>query len=238
LKKITATGTTSLLLLVSLLNAAPPSLKIPSEVKPSGQYITLLPEGDAVSVQYVGLSGVDSMPSVILKDPRMFALDTRGLPEGSYKFVAVGSSKEGEQVRVDFVVVIGDSPIPPIPPGPNPPIPPSPVTDLQKKLQEAYSKETDSNKAKYKDSLVEVYTIASKLPENPKLTTWNQLFNAIKEGMKQAGLADNSLRLVRTVVQEHLEDRFPNKDKTLTVDDKKLIADTFTTLANTLQRFK
>lgn len=113
--------------------ADPPKLDIPAEVKPSGQYAQFVPVTDAKSIIYVGLSGVDAVPSTLLRDPRTFLLDTRGMTAGKYRFSAVGSSKDGDQARVDFVVVIGNVPPGPDPkppgpdPGPSPDTPPIPV---------------------------------------------------------------------------------------------------------------
>lgn len=120
------------LLLIATVGAfaEPPSIDIPAEVRPSGQYARLQPKTDAVSVIYVGLDSVDAVPSDILKDGRLFLLDTRGLPAGRYRFAAVGAGKTGEEVRADFTVVVGTPPLPPVPPGPNPPVPPVPPTPV------------------------------------------------------------------------------------------------------------
>lgn len=104
--------------------ADPPKIAIPAEVAPSGQYVHFVPATDAVSITYVGLSGVEPIPAELLKDPRLFLLDTRGLAPGRYQFVAVGASATGEQARVSFVVPIGN--VPPTPPGPTPPVPTPP----------------------------------------------------------------------------------------------------------------
>lgn len=103
--------------------AEPPRLEIPGELKAAGEYVTLIPNTDAVSVVYVGLSNVQPFPSEFLKDPRAFVLPTRGLPAGRYKFMAVGASKTGEQATQPFVVVLGDPPPEPVPPTPIPPTP-------------------------------------------------------------------------------------------------------------------
>lgn len=109
---------------VGMLAAAPPTLEIPAENRPSGQYVTIAPKTDAVAVTYVGLDGLDPVPSQLLRDGRVFLLDSRGLKDGRYRFVAVGAGKTGEQARVDFVVVIGKGDVlPPVPdpkPGPQP----------------------------------------------------------------------------------------------------------------------
>lgn len=107
--------------------AAQPTLDIPAEVRPAGEYVVLTPKTDAVSVVYIGLSRIDPVPSAVLKDPRTFLLNTRGIPEGRYLFAAVGADKAGAQVRVDFAVVIGTPPPGPTPPGPTPPTPPGPT---------------------------------------------------------------------------------------------------------------
>lgn len=116
----------ALLSLACSAAAQPPKLVIPPEVRPAGQYVTLLPDTDAVSVLYVGSDGIDPFPSAFLSDKRAFLLDAYGKPAGRYRFAAVGASKTGEQARVDFVVIIGNPPTPPVPPGPNPPVPPGP----------------------------------------------------------------------------------------------------------------
>jgi len=102
--------------------AAPPTLEIPAEVRPAGEYVTIRPKTDAVSITYVGLSGVDAFPGDLLKDPRHFVLPIRGLKDGAYRFAAVASSATGEQARVDFVVPIGQSP-PPVTDPPTTPVP-------------------------------------------------------------------------------------------------------------------
>lgn len=105
--------------------AVPPKLKIPDEVKPSGQYVQVVPETDAVSVVYVGLSGLEPIPPVFLADKTAFLMDTYGKPAGRYRFVAVAASKTGEQVRQDFVVVIGTATVPPVEPPVDPPTRPT-----------------------------------------------------------------------------------------------------------------
>lgn len=111
---------------------APPDLsEFPAEIKPAGQYATHVPKAAAAGVEYIGRSGVDAVPSAILKDGRVFLLDTRGLPPGRYDFSAVAASKTGELARKDFVVVVGNAPPKPGPgpkPGPDPD--PKPDGDL------------------------------------------------------------------------------------------------------------
>jgi hypothetical protein len=111
---------------------AGPRLKIDAEVKPAGQYATFVPDTDCKAVTYVGLSGVEPIPSAVLLDARLFLLDTRGLQPGRYQFAAVGAAGD-RQIRADFAVVVGVPP-PPQPPGPGPQPPgpgptPNPTTE-------------------------------------------------------------------------------------------------------------
>lgn len=131
--------------------ADPPALTIDAEVKPAGQYVRFTPKTDAVAVTYIGLSGVDPIPADVLKDGRMFLLDTRGIANGRYKFVAVAAGAKGEQTRADFAVVVGN--VPPGPtPGPTPPDPgptptPAPLADLGRAIKAAYDLDSSTDKA-------------------------------------------------------------------------------------------
>jgi len=111
--------------------AQPPKLDIPKELTPVQGYVIYTPSGDTVkSVTYVSLTaGIYPMPTAILADKRMFVIDASRIPVGRYDFVAVGASPTGEQATASFTVVIGDAPLPPVPPGPNPPVPPGPTPD-------------------------------------------------------------------------------------------------------------
>jgi hypothetical protein len=108
--------------------ADPPDLKIDAEVRPSGQYVRMVPKTDAVAITYVGLDSLDPIPSDLLRDSKLFLLDTRGLKEGKYRFVAVAAGKTGEQARADFAVIIG-TPGPTPGPGPDPGPGPGPDPD-------------------------------------------------------------------------------------------------------------
>lgn len=111
-----------LLVFACVALAAPPALVIPGEVKPVGDYARWTPGADttAKAITFVPLSGVDPFPSDLLKDPRAFVLPVRGLAAGRYRFRAVGSLND-EHAQTEFVVVVGDVPIPP--PVPTPPVP-------------------------------------------------------------------------------------------------------------------
>lgn len=101
-----------LLSLACGLIAGPPSLKIPPEVKSSGETVSFQPETDAVSVIYVGLNGYEPIPSELLKDPRYFLFLTRGIKEGRYDFIAVAASATGEQTKARFTVIVGTGVVP------------------------------------------------------------------------------------------------------------------------------
>lgn len=125
-------------LLASSLSAAPPKLNIPQEIRNSGQYAIHSPETDAVSVVYIGLDGVEPLPSNLLRDGKIFVLDTRGLADGRYRFVAVAASSSGEQIRQDFTLLVQKNPAqpsnpptnPPTNPPANPPVEPNPSDRL------------------------------------------------------------------------------------------------------------
>lgn len=107
--------------LPSLVLASPPDLsKFPDTVKPEGQFATYVPDDkEIVSVTYVALDGVESLPSHLLNDKRTFLLDCYGKPVKTYRFVAVASNKTGEQSRKTFTVPVGPAPTP-VPPAPVP----------------------------------------------------------------------------------------------------------------------
>lgn len=107
--------------------AAPPTLEIPAEVPAVGEYATVRPTTNAVSVLYVAQSGVSAFPSEFLSDKRVFILPVRGLAVGRYRFTAVAASVTGDQIATEFVVVVGTPP--PVPPGPGPGPGPAPAPD-------------------------------------------------------------------------------------------------------------
>lgn len=237
--KISTASLFVLFLVFAPVQAAPPSLKIPAEVKPSGQYAEVSPDTDAVSVTYVGLSGVDPIPSRVLNDKRLFLLDTRGLGAGKYRFAAVGASKDGDQLRVDFLVIVGDpGPDPGPGPGPGPgPVPP-PIDPLTKQYQEAFNKESDGKKVELCKALVAVYKQASLDAEAPEVKTWGNLFTVIGAVQDKLGTR-GKLTGIQAVSQTIMKDRFPtDASKTLTLDDRKLAADTFRRFAAALEGVK
>lgn len=111
--------------LVGAALCAPPTLDLPDTTTATGQYVRFTPKTDAVTITYIGLSGEDSFPSEELKDSKRFLWHTRGIPAGSYKFVAIAASATGEQTRKDFTIIIPGPVVPPVPP--TPPTPPVPV---------------------------------------------------------------------------------------------------------------
>lgn len=117
----------ALLLSVSGAFALPPKIELPAEVKPVDGWVRVVPVTDAVSVIYVPLDGLSPFPSEELKDSRRLIVPVHNAKEGKYRFVAVASSKTGEQVRLDFVVLVGTNPKPVDPVVP--PKPPTPKVD-------------------------------------------------------------------------------------------------------------
>lgn len=194
-----------LLLACPALWGAPPALKIDPEVKPAGQYARFTPGGDCVAVLYVGLSGVDPLPSDVLKDGRMFLLDTRGLAAGRYRFAAVGSSDKGEQARADFVVVVGDAPPGPGP-GPGPTPPPMPDDAFGKALVSAWQATPQDERAKlallaglYKASAKDV-----KASDKAKVFDFYQAMAAARKT-----LVGDSLGTIRAAITKELDATLP-----------------------------
>lgn len=158
--------------------SAPPSLEIPKEVAPSGQYLIVLPKTDAVSVTYIGLDGIEPVPPILLSDKRAFVLDCYGKPAGRYRFAAVAAGKDGEQVRVDFVAVIGTPPVPPGPIPPPKPVPPDPPDPLATSVQAAFTTDTSATKLADARALAAVYRAVAEVLGDVK--TAGELFTVLK----------------------------------------------------------
>lgn len=109
---------------LSLILSAPPEVTIPKDTVAVGDYVVITPTTTAKAITYVGLSGVDPFPSVMLKDPKAFILPTRGLPNGVYRFVGVASLND-EHAQFTFNVRVGSKDPMPNPGDPQPPKPAS-----------------------------------------------------------------------------------------------------------------
>lgn len=221
------------LLIVQGVFCAPPSISIPAEIKATSDYVTVTPTTNAKSVVYVGLSGVDPFPGVF-KDPTMFVLPVRGLKEGKYRFAAVAALAD-EQTRVDFTVVVGNSPTPPGP-DPNPPVPEP--NALAKAVQAAYDKETDADKSTLRKKFIGVFNAVGAIAQDQKYKTWGDIYLAIGEAHKAVG-SSGKLLLVQDAIKNYLKDRVPSDPKkVLTTDDRVLIADCFKAITSALEQVK
>lgn len=188
----------ALFLLAGSVFADPPRLAIAAEVKPTGQYVELLPDTDAVSVTYVGLSSVEPIPARWLNDKRVFLLDTRGLATGRYKFIAVGASKTGEQAVAAFVVVLGEAPPIPVPPDPAPPAP-APADPLWPAVKAAYRGETAAAR-----QLAGVFQVAGTATVNdPAIPTLGALYEVLSKA-SQSLVPLPTLQGVRQIVGQEL----------------------------------
>lgn len=210
--------------------AAPPTLKVPAEVRASEEYVRFTPETDARSVVYVGLSGVDPFPSEELKDARRFLLNTRGLPEGRYLFTAVAASDTGEQARANFVVVVGT---PPKPPGPGPT---SPLADA---VQKAFEKETSATKADDVKKLAAVFRqAAEKVTAAPATFTAGEFATLVAKSRTDA--IDDRLPGVREPLSaEFVKLNLPDQPNVvLTAEHRAAIKTLLTTFATILEGLK
>ncbi len=198
-----------LALLVPGAAAAPPAVDIPPEVRPAGQYVLFAPRTDAVSVEYVGLDGVEPLPAALLKDARTFVLDTRGLARGRYRFVAVAAGGTGEQARAAFAVVVGD-------PGPTPP--PGPDDALLSALRVAYAAETSPTKQADVRLLAAALREAAALADDARFGTHRQLNDALA-AVTHARVPLPKLRPLREVVRSEFVRQFGEAgDQPLTAD--------------------
>lgn len=124
-----------LLLFASDAYSLPPKVDFPAETTVTGDYVVVSPVTNAKAITYVKgeytapdgklYLGVEPFPSSMLKDPNIFILQVRGLPDGIYNFSGVASLND-EHTKFNFRIIKGPikpGPIPPIPPGPIPPIP-------------------------------------------------------------------------------------------------------------------
>jgi hypothetical protein len=212
--------------------AAPPEMDIPAEVRPSGGYVRFTPKTNAKSVVYVGLSGVDPFPSEELKDGRRFLLPVAGLPDGAYKFAAVGTLND-EQTRRDFTVVIGNPAPPPNPPGPTPP-PGPPASDLGKKFQAAYDAGKDP------DSLTRLRTAmdgAIVLARSPDYATVKALVGAINTNTK-ATVGEGKLPALGRAIGDHLATQLPAADGPIDQDRRALFVNAYLAVAAALKEVK
>jgi hypothetical protein len=188
-----------------------PRLKVDAEVKPAGQYATFVPDTDCKAVTYVGLSGVEPIPSAVLLDARLFLLDTRGLQPGRYQFAAVGAAGD-RQVRADFAVVVGVPP-PPQPPGPGAQPPGPGPSDFAKAIQDAYRAAPD---AAGKAKLALYYRAAAPLWRTVSLRPMSALYKAVADERVRQGVSEATLPAVREVIGKAMTavgvSTDPNKD--------------------------
>lgn len=188
-----------LLVFVSSVTAGkPPTLNnFPAEIRPSGQYARYTPDTDAFSIVYVGLDGLEPIPSDLLRDTRTFLIDCLGKKEGRYRFVAVAASKTGDQSRYDFLLVIGSNPDPTPDPKPDPPKPdPTPpvpqgfrailITETGQTLSRAQAAVLDSGRVRdYLNShCIDGKTGWRRWDKDQAISneneTWKSLWNAVK----------------------------------------------------------
>jgi hypothetical protein len=110
-----------LLVLCSTAFAAPPVVRLPSEVKGDvGSFIAVSAECDAPSVAFYAIdAGINLFPPRLLADPKTTVVTSA--KAGRYRILAYSGNGDGPSEPVVVTVVVGGAP--PIPPGPNPPEP-------------------------------------------------------------------------------------------------------------------
>lgn len=146
--------------------------------------------------------------SLLSKDVEVLAA-----PEGVGKILLIAKTIDWKAQKINYKtyvleINVGKQPLPPIPPGPIPPIPPSP-DELTKALSEAYSKDTDANKAKFKTDLASVYRIAAdKLVSNPSMKTVKDI-DAVIRATAQDAIGFLSIPNTRNAVGKWVSNQLP-----------------------------
>lgn len=205
---MTRTAVTAISLLwwcsLALPEAVAQRLEIPAELRPTGQYVQMTPDTDAVSVVYVGLSGIEPIPSHLLADKRAFLLDAYGKPAGRYRMAAVAVFKDGLAIRKDFDIILGaipPGPVPPSPPGPAP----APPSTLTARLQSALDKDDDQDKANLLKQFASLMSAAAELAGQAK--SISHLTSAIVVARRQK--MGEALPNLRKEVGNYLSERLP-----------------------------
>lgn len=193
------------------------TLDVPAEITPHGGYARFTPKTNAVSIVYVGLDGIDPFPSEELRDARRFLLPVGGVAEGRYRFAAVAAGPDGVQARADFVVLVGNSPIPP--PGPKPPGPlPQPADPLVAAFHAGYLLDADPDKAALVGKLAELFgsTVAAAKASGKILT----LFQLQQSAHAAADIAVGKGKLLNTrkAVSAYLQSKLGTASKPMTDD--------------------
>jgi hypothetical protein len=116
------------------VQAAPPSLKIDAEIEAKGEYVSFKPVTDAKTVLYIGMSGLEPLPSDLFRDSTTFIVCVRGVKPDTYRFVAIAFANN-EYTRQDFVIRVPGK-VDPVP-DPKPVDPPKPDPKPDPKLDDA-----------------------------------------------------------------------------------------------------
>lgn len=221
------------LLLAFSVQAEPPTVTIPPETIAKSDYVIIVPETNAKAITYIGMSGVDPVPSELMKDAKMFALQTRGLKDGRYTFIGVATLND-EQKRFQFAVIVGKPPAPPpIPPiPPDPPTPPAPVDPLTKQLADAYALETAPDKRERTRALADVmrtaaiYADDATIPDSAKL--------AAKVTTERVAKVADSVPLVRGEIGKVMNAKFGTVSFALTTQKRADVKAAYLALAKSL----
>lgn len=218
-------------------NSAPPDLGLPPEVAVQGRYYKYAPPGGVRSIAYVDGDPADDVEpfpvAIVGGDPKVFFLDTKGVPEGRYRFTAVASDDKGELAVAEFAVVIG-KPEPGPNPGPEPEPEPEP-TGFEADLAEAYAKEVGVKRAEQLASLAELYRKAEGWASGREYATTGELFVAMAKEASRLKVAGELAR-VQEVIRVELNSRLPTDPKSSY--DPALTSAVFGKMAGALEKLK
>ena len=205
-----------------VLHAAPPTLKLPTEVKGEpGDFVEIVADTDGVQVQwYVIDPKLKMFPVRLLKDSRIAVVTARD--PGRYRLLAYTASDKGElSAPVVCTIVIGDAPKPPNPPQPpDPPKPPIPPIDpdaaaLAEVLRPLYASIPGAAELKRQHliALVGLYSAAEKTTGDKSITTLGDLFTRLRSASPML-LPNEALRPVRERLAKEMETNLPTAPST------------------------
>lgn len=226
----------AILILILGITAQAQSVKVPPKLEATANRLSTLNvewDGDDIKWTY------DDKNLAVFReyDPDSKKIVLKVLPYVNnailpIKFIVCKDKKLSDFVTTE--VVVGKAPPVPPPPGPDPP--PDPIDDpLTKAYNTALSKETASDKLESVKKLVAVYQEISDNAEKSEVKTWGNVFSMFNQYRDKVSVR-TSIMEVQKVSQELMKSRFSDdEDKTLSVDDKKLIKDTFKRMAESLK---
>lgn len=218
--------------------AATPTLKLPPQIMGDpGAFVRVAADTNCKRIRW-RCDGVTRCPAEWLKDPdKAFVFMA---PPGTYRVTAEGTLND-EWAEASCLVIIGQQPIPPVPPGPGPQPPGPPPAGLAAELQLLYTADADPQKAAYREKLLSLWSGVSRAAlADPTLATrgalTTKMYNAGKEW--PYSLTDANLATVRGRLAKEITDKLGPADTPLDDTKRKLASALFGEFVAALQQVK